>query len=52
MHSLNKNLEKLEELLTQFNEMPDNTAISKTKLSTTIKIHLFSRFFHTSFKYA
>ena len=45
MHSLNKNLEKLEELLTQFNEMPDIIAISKTKLSTTIKIHLFFKIF-------
>ena len=41
MHTLNKNFEKLEELLTQFNEMPDIIAISKTKLSTTMTICLF-----------
>ena len=41
MYSLNKNFEKLEELLTQFNEMPDIIAISKTKLSTTVTICLF-----------
>ena len=40
MHSLNKNFEKLEELLTQFNEMSDIIAISETKLSTTMKIRL------------
>ena len=28
MHSLNKNFEKLEELLTEFNEMPDIIAVS------------------------
>ena len=41
MHSLNKNFEKLEDLLTQFNEMPDIIAISKTKLFTIMTICLF-----------
>ena len=44
MHSLNKNLEKLEELLTQFNEMLDIIAISETKLLP--QIHLFFMVFH------
>ena len=49
MHSLNKNFEKLEELLTEFNEMPDIIAISKTKLSTTMTIHLFVMVFEIAY---
>ena len=37
MHSLNKDFEIFEELLTQFNKIPDIIAISETKLSTTIQ---------------
>ena len=49
MHSLNKNFEKLEELFTQFNEMPDIIAISETKLSTTMTIHLFVMVFEIAY---
>ena len=49
MHSLNKNFEKLEELLTQFNEMPDIIAVSKTKLFTTVTIHFFVMVFEIAY---
>ena len=49
MHSLNKNFEKLEELLTQFNEMPDIIAKSKTQLSTSMKICLFVMVFEIAY---
>ena len=49
MHSLNKNFEKLQELLTQFNEMPDIIAISETKLFTTVTIHLFVMVFEIAY---
>ena len=49
MHSLNKNFEKLEELLTQFNEMPDIIAVSKTKLFTTVKIRFFVMVFEIAY---
>ena len=49
MHSLNKNFEKLVKLLTQFNEIPDIIAISKTKLSTTMKICLFVMVFEIAY---
>ena len=49
MHSLNKNFEKLEELLTQFNEMLDTIAISKTKLFTIMTIRLFVMVFEIAY---
>ena len=49
MHSLNKNFEKLEELLTQFNEMPDIIAVSKTKLFTTVTIRFFVMVFEIAY---
>ena len=49
MHSLNKNFGKLQELLTQFNEMPDIIAISETKLFTTVTIHLFVMVFEIAY---
>ena len=49
MRSLNKDFEKLEELLTQFNKIPDIIAISKTKLSTTMTKHLFVMVFEIAY---
>ena len=49
MHSLYKNFEKLQELLTQFNEMPDIIAISETKLFTNMTIHLFVMVFEIAY---
>ena len=49
LNSLNKNFEKLEELLTEFNEMLDIIAVSETKLSTTMTIHLFVMVFEIAY---
>ena len=49
MCNLNKDFEKLEELLIQFNKMPDIIAISKTKLSTTMTKHLFFMVFEIAY---
>ena len=49
MHSLNKIFEKLEELLTEFNEMPDIIAIFKTKLFTTVTICFFVMIFEIAY---
>ena len=49
MHSLNKNFEKLQELLTQCNEMPDIIAIFKTKLFTIMTIRLFFMVFEIAY---